>query len=94
MALTPKDVQHVALLSRLELTPAEVDRYTSELAKIFTHVDTLAALDLADVPPTAHPLPMVDVFREDVVIPSLTTPQAVANAPEREGALFKVPQIV
>ena len=91
MAITIKDVQHVALLSRLELNDAELARYAEELSKIFKHVDELSKLDVSHVEPTAHPLPMKNVFREDVVRMGLTNAEALANAPEREGNYFKVP---
>lgn len=94
MALSLKDVEHVALLSRLELGAGEKEKYATELNKIFAHVDQLATLDVTGVPPTAHPLPMKNVFREDVARPGLPTAEALANAPEQEDNCFKVPQIV
>jgi len=72
----------------------EKARYAQELSKIFAHVEQLQELDVAGVQPTAHPLPMKNVFREDVVLPSLTNEEAVANAPQKEDGCFKVPPIV
>jgi aspartyl-tRNA(Asn)/glutamyl-tRNA(Gln) amidotransferase subunit C len=94
MAITIQDVEHVALLSRLEVTEDEKQRFASELSKIFGHVEELNKVDVSNVAPTAHPLPMKNVFREDVVRPSLTNEAALANAPEKEDGCFKVPQIV
>ncbi|CAN5288740.1 Asp-tRNA(Asn)/Glu-tRNA(Gln) amidotransferase subunit GatC [soil metagenome] len=94
MAITIQDVEHVALLSRLDLTEEEKGRFAEELSKIFAHVEQLNALDVSGVKPTAHPLPMKNVFREDMTLTSLTNAQALSNAPEREDGCFKVPQIV
>lgn len=94
MSISIKDVEHVALLSRLELTEAEKEKFAGELSKIFAHVEQLAGLDVSGVEPTAHPLPMKNVFRADVVTPGLSNIEALANAPEREDGCFKVPQIV
>lgn len=94
MAITVQDVEHVALLSRLEVTEEDKERYARELSRIFAYVEELGALDVEGVPPTAHPLPMANVFREDVVVAPLTNDAALANAPEREDGCFKVPQIV
>lgn len=94
MAITIKDVEHVALLSRLELGDEEKQRSAAELSKIFAYVEQLNELDTTGVKPTAHPLPMLDVLREDVVRAPLTNAEALANAPEAEDGCFKVPQIV
>ena len=93
-AITIQDVEHVALLSRLELTEEEKKKYAEELSKIFEYVEQLDELDVENVPATAHPLATADVFREDIVSPSLPNEEAVANAPDDEDGCFKVPQIV
>jgi len=92
--ITEADVRHVAHLSRLEFSDEEIRRFTHDLNNILTHVDKLNELDTADVAPTSHSLKMENVFREDEVRPSLSNDQALANAPEREGPFFKVPQII
>ena len=91
--LTRDDVAKVAHLARLELTDAELDTYTEQLAAVLDHADDVADLDLADVPPTAHPLPLVNVLREDVVGPTLTQEEALSGAPDAEDGQFKVPAI-
>ncbi len=88
------DVEHVALLSRLALSEEEIGRYTAELDKIFAYVEQLSELDTEGVPPTAHPLELRDVLREDELRPSLANDAALRNAPEQEDGCFKVPQIV
>jgi aspartyl-tRNA(Asn)/glutamyl-tRNA(Gln) amidotransferase subunit C len=91
MAISRDDVLHVARLARLALTDAEVERLTGELDAILDAVGIVAELDLADVPPTSHPLELVNVWGEDEPRPSLTLEDALANAPDADGALFRVP---
>jgi aspartyl-tRNA(Asn)/glutamyl-tRNA(Gln) amidotransferase subunit C len=91
MAITREDVLHVAALARLELDEDEVGRLTEQLNDILAAVGKVSELDLSDVPPTSHPLSVVNAFRPDVVRPSLPLDDAFANAPERDGDLFRVP---
>jgi aspartyl-tRNA(Asn)/glutamyl-tRNA(Gln) amidotransferase subunit C len=92
--ISEADVRHVAHLSRLECTDEEARRFSQDLNAILEHMDKLAELDTDDVEPTSHALKMQNVFREDEVRPSLPTDEALANAPDREGPFFKVPQII
>ena len=91
MAITKEEVLHVARLARLALTEAEVERLTAELDKILDAVGIVAELDLADVVPTSHPLDLVNVAAEDVSHDSLALEDVLANAPDAEDGLFKVP---
>jgi aspartyl-tRNA(Asn)/glutamyl-tRNA(Gln) amidotransferase subunit C len=91
MAITRKEVLHVAKLARLELTDDEVERLTGQLSAILEAVSKVSELDLSDVPPTSHPLELVNVWGEDEQRPSLSLHEVFANAPAREGDLFKVP---
>ena len=91
MAISRDEVHHVARLARLALTGAEVERLTGELDAILDAVGIVAELDLADVPPTSHPLDLVNVWDEDEPRPSLSLEDALANAPDADGALFRVP---
>jgi aspartyl-tRNA(Asn)/glutamyl-tRNA(Gln) amidotransferase subunit C len=91
MPIEREDVLHVARLARLELRDDEVERLTRELAAILEAVGKVAELDLAGVPPTSHPLAVVNVWADDEPEPSLTLEEVLANAPEAEGALFRVP---
>jgi aspartyl-tRNA(Asn)/glutamyl-tRNA(Gln) amidotransferase subunit C len=85
-------VAHVAVLARLDLTEDELERFTGQLGAVLEHAADIAALDIADVPPTAHPLPLVNVLREDVPVPSLDRDEVLAQAPAVEDARFKVPR--
>ncbi|MDA8211207.1 MAG: Asp-tRNA(Asn)/Glu-tRNA(Gln) amidotransferase subunit GatC [Clostridia bacterium] len=92
--ITKKDVEHVALLARLELSEAEKEKFTEQLNAILEYADALKKLDTTNVQPTAHPLPINNVFREDVARPGIANEDALANAPEQEDGFFKVPKIV
>ena len=91
MAIDRETVVHVARLARLDLREDEVDRLTDELAAILDAVSKVAELDLDGVPPTSHPLDLVNVWADDEPRPSLRLDEALANAPAREGDLFRVP---
>ena len=91
MAITREEVLHVAKLARLALTDEEVERLTRELGAILEAVSKVSELDLSDVPPTSHPLAVVNAWEEDEPRPSLGLDEVFANAPEREADLFKVP---
>ncbi len=94
MAITREEVLHVAKLARLELSEDEVERLTGELSAILEAVSKVSQLDLSDVPPTSHPLDLVNGWREDEPHDSLGLDTVFANAPQREGDLFKVPPTV
>lgn len=89
-----QQVRHVAHLARLELTDEQVDRLSAELSAILDYMDQLNRLDTDDVEPTAHPLPVRNVFRNDEVEPSLDPETALANAAQREGTFFRVPKVL
>ena len=82
---------HVAGLARLELREDEVERLEAQLNDILAAVSKVSELDLSDVPPTSHPLDVVNVWEADEPKPCLTAEEALANAPDREGNFFKVP---
>ena len=88
------DVEHVATLSRLALTDDEIEQLIGELGAILDYAAELSALDTADVPPTAHPLPLVNVFRPDDPRPGLDRDEVLAEAPAAEDGQFRVPRIL
>ncbi|MFX4262030.1 Asp-tRNA(Asn)/Glu-tRNA(Gln) amidotransferase subunit GatC [Pelotomaculum propionicicum] len=92
--ITKKDVEHVALLGRLKLTEQEKDLYTKQLNDILEHFQFLERLDTENVQPTAHVLPLKNVFREDWVGQHISREEALANCPDRDENFFKVPKIV
>jgi aspartyl-tRNA(Asn)/glutamyl-tRNA(Gln) amidotransferase subunit C len=91
VAISREDVLHVAALARLDLTEDEVERLEQQLNAILDAVSKVSELDLEDVPPTSHPLDVVNVFGPDEPRPSLSLEDVFANAPAREGDLFRVP---
>jgi aspartyl-tRNA(Asn)/glutamyl-tRNA(Gln) amidotransferase subunit C len=88
------EVEHVARLARLALSDEEVLRLTHELGAILEHAADVAALELDGVPPTAHPLPLVNVVRRDEVHPGLARDEVLAAAPAAEEGRFRVPRIL
>ena len=85
------DVAHVADLARLALSDDELDRFTEQLAAVLDHAADVEALDVADVPPTSHPVPLENVLRDDVVRPTLDRAEVLAQAPAVEDDRFRVP---
>ena len=94
MKVTKKDLDNVAVLSRLAIPEEQADKYLGQLDKILTYMDNLSQLDTKDVRPTTYALPMQNVFREDEVRPSLEREAVLQNAPLCEDGYFKVPKVL
>ncbi len=94
MAISQKDVEYLAHLARVQLSPEEIRRFAGELSEILGYVEKLKGVDTEGVPPTSHVLPLTNVFREDQARPTLSQEEALANAPDREGPFFRVPKII
>lgn len=94
MKISRQDVEHVALLARLELTEQEIEEYTGQLNAILEYAAVLEQLDTGDVPPTAHAVPLHNVMRIDEVRPSMSQAKVLQNAPDSEDGFFRVPKIV
>ena len=95
MKIDKETVRRVALLSRLSLDDDELSEYSAELALILDYISKLNEVDTKDVPPTSHALSSLkNVYRKDILKPSLKTEEALQNAPSKEGDFFKVPQII
>lgn len=92
--ISKKDVDHVALLGRLELTNEEKEMFTNQLNDILGHFQSLERLDTTDVQPTAHVLPLRNVYRADQVGQHMSRENALANCPDRDENYLKVPKIV
>ncbi len=89
-----KEVEHVALLSRLELTSEEKELFAKQLSKMLEYARRLQDLDTENVPPTAHILPLQNVFRDDHPGEHMPVDKVLANAPESQEYFFKVPKIL
>jgi aspartyl-tRNA(Asn)/glutamyl-tRNA(Gln) amidotransferase subunit C len=92
--LRREDVAKVAKLARLRLSDEELDMFTEQLGQILEHANDIAALQLNDVIPTAHPFGLLNVVREDVIEPSLPRDELLAMAPDAEDGRFAVPRIM
>lgn len=92
--INEKDVDHVALLGRLALTGAEKEMFTRQLNDILAHFQSLQRLDTENVPPTAHVLPLQNVYRKDQAGRHMPREDALSNCPDRDENYFKVPKIV
>ncbi len=94
MKITMEMVERVAELARLSFSREEKEQLTRQLDAILTYVEKLNELDTTGVEPTSHVLPIKNVFKTDVVKPSLTPDEALSNAPERSGDFYRVPKII
>ena len=94
MEITQKEVEHVAKLARLDIGEDEKGTFARQLSAVLTYMDQLKEVVTAGVEPTTTVLPAVNVFRDDVVRPSLPREQALANAPEQSEGFFSVPRIL
>jgi aspartyl-tRNA(Asn)/glutamyl-tRNA(Gln) amidotransferase subunit C len=90
-ALSRDDVAHVAKLAMLDLTDEEIDLFTVQLGDVLVTADAMNAVDLGDIEPFHHPMGLVNVFRPDVVVPSLDRDEVLSQAPEVEENRFRVP---
>ncbi len=93
-AISRADVAHLARLARIDVPVDSLDHYAEQLGVILGAVAQVAEVAADDIPPTSHPLPLVNVFRADVVRPSLSNAEALAGAPSVESDRFRVPRIL
>jgi len=93
MALTTKEVEHVARLARLRLSPEEIEKLRAQLSNILDYIDMLKEVDVAGVPPTAQVTDLLNILREDEVRPSLPREDVLANAPDQQDGMFRVKAI-
>ena len=89
-----EEVERIARLARLRLTPEEAVAMATDLDAVLDYVEQLSELDTTDVPPTSHVMPLATPLREDRVVPGLAAEVAVANAPARDGSAFAVPPVL
>ena len=93
-SLSRDEVAHLAVLARIDLTEAELDHLAPQLSVILDSVASIQGVAGDDVPPSSHPLPLTNVFREDVLEPCLTPEEALSGAPAQEQQRFLVPRIL
>lgn len=94
MKISREEVEYVANLARLALSPEEAAEFTGQLDQILGYFEKLRELDTTDVPATRHAIDIVNAFRDDLVHQSYDADTALKNAPSREGQFFKVPKII
>jgi aspartyl-tRNA(Asn)/glutamyl-tRNA(Gln) amidotransferase subunit C len=94
MAVTKKDVEKIAELAQLKFSEEELENFTPQMNEILTYMDKLNELDTENVEPLSHPVEQTNVFREDELKPSITTEEALKNAPAKDEHYFKVPKVI
>lgn len=94
MAITIKDVEHIAKLAKLEFTDAEKEKFTHQMNKILEYMEQLNSLDTSNVEPLSHVIELSNVFRADEVKPGVSTEDALKNAPNKDEHFFKVPKVI
>jgi aspartyl-tRNA(Asn)/glutamyl-tRNA(Gln) amidotransferase subunit C len=94
MAITKKDVEKIAELSRLKFSDEELQSFTPQMNEILTYMDKLNELDTEKVEPLSHPVQQTNVFREDKLKTSIPTEAALKNAPSKDEHYFKVPKVI
>ncbi len=94
MKVSKEEVKYIAKLAKLNFSAAEVEELSVELSKIINYVEKLNELDTGNVEPLSHPLEKKNVFRDDVNVKSISTGEALKNAPDKTGQFFKVPKVI
>ncbi len=87
-------IEHVSILARLALANEDKELFSKQIGRIIEYMDKLNKLNTANVEPTAHVLPMKNVFRDDALKPSLPKDKALQNAPNRSDDFYAVPKII
>ena len=90
MKLSREEVAHIALLARLGLTEADLEKFREQLSNILENFEILRQVDTSNVPPTSHPVALENVVRGDEVTPSFAPSEILANAPQEEDGCFRV----
>jgi aspartyl-tRNA(Asn)/glutamyl-tRNA(Gln) amidotransferase subunit C len=94
MKLSREEVVHIALLARLGLSEQELEKFSGQLSHILENFEILQQVDTSDIPPTAYPIPLENVAREDEVAPSTPQSEILANAPRQEEGWFQVKAVL
>lgn len=88
------DIDHIAKLARIALTPQEKETFSHQLGDVLHHIEQLAKVDVTGVEPTAHAFPVTNVWQDDVARPGLSVDQALRNAPAQRDHMISVPKVV
>jgi len=94
MAITKETIEYTAHLARIELKPQELEKISRQLKGILDFIDTLKRLEVKDIAPTSHILPINNVLREDIPVKSLSAEKALMDSPSQKGTFFVVPKII
>jgi aspartyl-tRNA(Asn)/glutamyl-tRNA(Gln) amidotransferase subunit C len=94
MKLNREEVLHIARLARIALTEEEITRFSDQLSNLLEHFQVLQEVNTDNVPPTANPVDLRSVMREDIVVPSLPPEDVLANAPRQEDDFFRVKPVL
>ena len=94
MKITKEQIQHIAVLSRLNLSEEEKDLFGSQLSSILDYMDQLNELDTRETEPTSHVLSLSNVMRDDILASSLPREEALKNAPSHSENFYRVPRII
>lgn len=94
MSVTKKDVEKISELARLKFNETELENFTEEMNKILSYVEKLNELDTENVEPLSHPNETINVFRNDELKQSISTEDALKNAPDKDDKFFKVPKVI
>ncbi len=94
MKITEDEVRHIVKLARLSLSEDELSMYSGQLNAIIGHVEQLNTLDTTGIGPTSHVLPITNIMRDDVQMPSLSNDEALKNAPDPSDKFYRVPKII
>ncbi len=94
MSVSIEEVERIARLALLSLSPQEKEKFTRQLNLILEYMEQLNQVDTSDVEPMSHPLGLTNVFRKDEVQDSLPVEEALKNAPDKSGNYFRVPKVI
>ncbi|MCH2127162.1 MAG: Asp-tRNA(Asn)/Glu-tRNA(Gln) amidotransferase subunit GatC [Pirellulaceae bacterium] len=94
MSLSRKEIEKVSHLARLQLSDPELDAMTAQLANVVEYMETLSGLNTDDVEPLAHASDISNVLADDILKPSLSREEALANAPKRDAECYRVPAVL
>lgn len=94
MAVEKKEVEKIAELARLKFSNEELESFTHQMNDILSYMDKLNELDTKNIQPLSHPVEQINVFREDVIKESISTEDALKNAPDKDEKFFKVPKVI